>query len=469
MIGPLSCHPAWVEEYKKCFGIYPTVNIFAGGDIDDQFKAIESNVKRQIIYKDYKYKTLNLSTFATVTNDIEYLEKYIKKTNPFLVVDEAHYIKRQDGDWASSILRLAKHAKYKTILTGTPMPQSFSDLFNLFDFLLLDNSPLNEKMKNQISKLEEKSKFSEIQSILEDNISPYFYRVRKSELNLPEQVNHIVPVKMNPIEKQVHDFMTSAILKMSKNDYLENIETRQRLQKGRAMRLRQVYSNVSLLKTTLEDIDYDESLYSDIDHIIETYENTEKPAKLNALTSMVKNRIKKNEKLVVWSNFINNLKFLEIELKAIGISCQKIIGETPTKTNKKFSNSVMLRSDIVRDFNEEDGIVQVILANPAACAESISLHKYCNNAIYYDLSYNTAQYLQSLDRIHRVGASKKVASNYFILNYEETIENEIRERVLMKADKMNMIMNGDYAIYDLDMNGGYDDIELYRQLTKDND
>ena len=45
----------------------------------------------------------------------------------------------------------------------------------------------------------------------------------------------------------------------------------------------------------------------------------------------------------------------------------------------------------------------VLVANPAACSESISLHTVCHHAIYLDRNYNAGQYLQSEDRVHRLG------------------------------------------------------------------
>ena len=56
-----------------------------------------------------------------------------------------------------------------------------------------------------------------------------------------------------------------------------------------------------------------------------------------------------------------------------------------------------------------------LIALPQACSESISLHKACQNAIYYDLNYNAAEFLQSLDRIHRVEVQKYLGLLYFTL------------------------------------------------------
>ena len=76
----------------------------------------------------------------------------------------------------------------------------------------------------------------------------------------------------------------------------------------------------------------------------------------------------------------------------------------------------------------------------------ISLHKACNHAIYYDLDYNCSKYLQSLDRIHRVGASEKRDSNYYILQYEDTVEGKILKSLQRKADRMIKIIESEYPL-----------------------
>jgi len=117
---------------------------------------------------------------------------------------------------------------------------------------------------------------------------------------------------------------------------------------------------------------------------------------------------------------------------------------------------------------KSDGNVDILVANPAACAESISLHKKCSNAVYYDLSYNCAQYLQSLDRIHRVGGSETKPAHYYFLQYEDSIDSDILANVRRKAANMSAIIDKDYAIYSLDMfEDEDDDLKAYERLFCD--
>ena len=71
------------------------------------------------------------------------------------------------------------------------------------------------------------------------------------------------------------------------------------------------------------------------------------------------------------------------------------------------------RENRIKRFHE-DPACSVIIANPAAAGEGISLHKVCHDAIYLDRSYNTTHYLQSIDRIHRLGLPPGTETNVHI-------------------------------------------------------
>ena len=101
--------------------------------------------------------------------------------------------------------------------------------------------------------------------------------------------------------------------------------------------------------------------------------------------------------------------------------------------------------------------IDVLIANPAACSEAISLHTTCQNAIYYDLSFNCAQYLQSLDRIHRVGGSEDKEVEYYFLQYVNTIDQRILENLNIKKERMYALIEKDYPIYHAQAGRGYGD------------
>ena len=246
-----------------------------------------------------------------------------------------------------------------------------------------------------------------------------------------------------------------------------NIDLIKRLIRGRMIRLRQAISYVKLLSTSIQG--YNEELLSDensIAKLIYNYDQFELPAKLEYLIKFISKFQEDGKKLVVWSNFIGTIKLIEEHLNHLGIYNKKIIGETPVQKEEVTEEET--REKIRNEFIDSKSGLNVLIANPAACAESISLHKTCFDAIYYDLSYNCAQYLQSLDRIHRVGGSELHEANYYFLQYKNTIDSDILDSLNRKAQKMYDIIENDYSIYSLDMFDGEDEVEAYKRLFHPN-
>jgi len=406
VVGPPSCFGPWLSEYEEVLGAKPTYEIFAGGDIEE---------------REFKYQTsknsacdLYLTTFQTLHNDWKSVKNLFRLHGIrfYFVVDEAHYIKQLGGAWAAAVLNVAQYAKQKCILTGTPFPQSFKDAFNLFDVLWPESPPVSSEDRNKIDYFYQKNKLSEAASILDEKVGPLFYRVRKKELNLAPQFFHDpIIIKMNEYERLVYDSITDHVRTLSQSDFSYNFELLMHLIRGRMMRVRQCTSYIKLLGTAISE--YDENLIGtniSLSNTIRNYDELEIPAKLNQLLEIVHSLRDQNEKIVIWSHFIETLKLIRNTLEK-KYKVQLIYGATPTQ-NTSVSDE-LTREGIIREFSKTGGNIDILIANPAACAESISLHKACSYAIYYDLSYNCAQYLQSLDRIHRVGGSETKPAHYY--------------------------------------------------------
>lgn len=457
VVGPPACFGPWREEFELVLGRKPKFKILAGGD----------KISRKLeYYNSTNFHELYLTTYQTLLNDQKDVVKFLsnKKINAYLVIDEAHYMKQISGNWAKAVLNIAEHSKIRCVLTGTPIPKSYTDLYNIFDFLWPKNEPINSSEKAKLHFYEENKDYLSATQILNPKIGPLFYRVRKSELGLKPQIfNKISDIEMEPYEKKIYRAIIKKIRDYSRDDYLKNIEFVEKLRRGRMIRLRQCFSYAHLLFTAIdeysEDLLFDET---DLKSIILKYDKLEKPAKLKRLMNLVLKFRAKEEKVVIWANFIGTIKLIENELKSKGMYCKKIIGETPTeRTGIKEEET---REKIRNEFVDPNSGLDILLANPAACSESISLHKTCHNAVYYDLSYNCAQYLQSLDRIHRVGGSENQEAYYYFLQYQNTIESDILTNLEEKSNKMYEIIEGDFNIYSLDMFEYFDEMLAYERL-----
>jgi SNF2 family DNA or RNA helicase len=462
IIGPPSCFQPWKNEFIETLGRNPESIILSGGN-----KA--SRKSEYYKSKENAYE-LYLSTFHTALNDYVEIVKFLSQVgiHAFLIVDEAHYMKQLGGSWASSILKIGQFVSYKGILTGTPMPKSYKDIFNLFDFLWGDNSPLLPEDKIQIEIWEKNKKDDKIINLLDLKIGALFYRVRKKDLGLIPPVFHEpIIVELNETEEIIYNYVKAKIFTLSIDDYFQNEDILHKLWKGRMMRLRQAASYPKLLLTAIEG--YDEKIFeeTELELKIKNYDEFEIPGKLEALTNIVLNLRERNEKILIWSNFIGTLELLKNHFTILGEKCELIYGKTPVRReDSEIISEEKTREDIRDEFVDKNSGLNILIANPAACAESISLHKTCFHAIYYDLSYNCAQYIQSLDRIHRVGGSEKNEANYYFLQYANSIDQDIKKNLEVKAQRMYKVIEMDYEIYDLDLyqENDEDDISAYKRI-----
>lgn len=116
-------------------------------------------------------------------------------------------------------------------------------------------------------------------------------------------------------------------------------------------------------------------------------------------------------------------------------------------TNARLPFGLANEDDFSREFLiskfRDDPHAHVLIANPAACAESISLHKVCHHALYLDRSFNCAHYLQSLDRIHRLGLAENEHTFYYIFQSAGSIDEVIHARLREKMKRMREIIESD--------------------------
>ena len=200
VIGPSSCFGPWKNEFKETLGRRLHYVILSGGN---------KHSRKNHYYDIAENKAeLYLTNFQSLLSDQEEANFFIqqKYNKVFLVIDEAHYIKQLQGNWAQSILKLAEISQYRCVLTGTPMPRGYSDIFNLFDFLWPNHSPITSNDKVKIKIDEERGNLQSAKKIMVENVGPLFYRVRKSELNLTPQ-NFLTPemIQMNKFERKIYE------------------------------------------------------------------------------------------------------------------------------------------------------------------------------------------------------------------------------------------------------------------------
>jgi SNF2 family DNA or RNA helicase len=181
------------------------------------------------------------------------------------------------------------------------------------------------------------------------------------------------------------------------------------LRRARPIRLLQVASNPDLLNE--EDGFYDVPALEEMpdgtyDRLRDYRSLGVLPAKFQWGLEYLKGLREENppQKCVVWTSFVRNVEqFAECVERELGGPAFKIHGGVPAADEGEAGDQdEETREQIIDQFLTTEGFA-VLIANPAACAESISLHSACHRALYLDRTYDCARWLQSIDRIHRLG------------------------------------------------------------------
>lgn len=436
IISPLSAFGPWELEYEECFGEKPSTKRLNG--------TVSVEEKKQYLYSLNPAK-ITLLSYASVPKLTEELIYFLRNNKVMVVLDEAHKIKNTNGGiTASGVLDIAAYCSSRVVLTGTPAPNGYEDLYNLYKFIW----PTKKVIPFEVYQLKDMSKASEdsrVETLLHA-IEPFFIRVKKSDLGLtPATENAPIIVPMGESQRRIYDIIEKKYM----SDIVSNKDSRfkQDLVKARLIRMMQAATNPALLSVPLKKFaDYggfDADVVGEDDILIRDilqYTSNEVPAKFVKAKEIIEKIISEGGKVIVWAIYVKNILDFEEYLKSQGIDCRTLYGATPVATGDEDEDTVETREKIIADFHRKDSSFSVIIANPFAVSESISLHKVCHNAIYIERSFNAAHFIQSKDRIHRYGLKPGTQTNYYYLLSENSIDEVIHDRLIAKETRLREII-----------------------------
>ena len=452
IIGPLSSFGPWEKEYEECFGRKPTVKRIDGNmPTKDRIRYMYSGSPAELTLISYH----SLRSFER-----EDLRRFFTENNVMVVLDEAHRVKNPEGVHANAVLDIAPLCKSRVILTGTPAPNGYDDLYNLFKFIW----PYNDVIGFDIGMLKEMSKNRNENAVITmvNNLKPYFMRIKKADLGLPDAKIHRILVEMDSVQRRIYDFVELQCIPSLESLMGLGGSLRDRLARAKTVRLMQAASNPAMLSRPLEEfitdlMDYSESdqeiifepeileeteqYDTDIRELIMGYDSLETPSKFKKALEIIKDKLERGEKAVVWAMFIDTMEKFQNLLRKNGIDSRILNGSTPS-SNEGDDEFTQTREEIIDEFHNPLSF-KVIIANPQAVGESISLHKICHNAIYLERNFNAAQLMQSKDRIHRYGLAEGVETNYYYLISAQSVDNTIDARLKAKEDRMNGIIENE--------------------------
>jgi SNF2 family DNA or RNA helicase len=167
--------------------------------------------------------------------------------------------------------------------------------------------------------------------------------------------------------------------------------------------------------------------------LLEDLASAARPAKLLAAARHAAEHAKAGTKLLVWTNFIGNVRELERLLDPYGTAV--VTGATPR-------SDPAARTDRERELRRfrEDSSCTVLIATPQTLGEGISLHKVCQAQLHVDRSFNAGLYLQSMDRTHRVGMPEGTTAKVTVLSALGTIDERVDRALRDKLVAMDEVL-----------------------------
>ena len=384
IVSPTSLVYNWEKEFQK---FAPELKYITVAD---------NKKKRLETMQNFDKYNIFITTYGLVRNDND---EYENKDFEVCIIDEAQAIKNYQTGMTKEIKKIKAHTKIA--LTGTPLENSVLELWSIFDFIMPGylTSIIKFKKAYGIKNVDEDSlkKLDNLNYL----IRPFILRRKKKDVSkeLPDKIEQIEYLDMSDIEKAMYQSLVE-----DTKEEIEKIVTSEGFSKARfkiitlLTRLRQLCISPNLLDTDYKD----------------------NSVKIKRLLEIVKELIKDNHKILIFSSFKTAIDLVKNEFDKESISNYVIDGSVPGKER------VML----VDAFNKDDTNCFLITLKSGGTGLNLTS---ADIVIHLDVWWNPQAENQATDRAHRIGQTKKVTVLKLINKgtiEEKIIELQEKKRIL---------------------------------------
>ena len=349
---------------------------------------------------------MNVEAFST-DKGVKFASKFLNSHKTLMAVDESTTIKTPTAKRTKNIIDLGKSAKYRRIMTGSPITKNPLDLYTQCEFLdpwLLDFTSYYAfrnryaEMKTMHLRGRSIQVVSEFKNLgeLSETVKTFSERVLKEDcLDLPPKIFMKRHVALTPDQKRIYEQMKKAAMAVLNGKMTTTMTVLTQL-----MRLHQI---------TCGHFTADDGSTQAVDS-----------NRLNELMSILDET---EGKAIIWANY----------QLSVGEIIQRIIKEYGEDSYVHYYGltSQEDRQDNIRKF-QNDPKCRFIIGTPQTGGYGITLTQ-AHKVIYYSNSYDLEKRLQSEDRAHRIGQKKTVT--YIDLIAEDTVDEKI---VKALRDKINI-------------------------------
>ncbi|MEV1067326.1 DEAD/DEAH box helicase [Streptomyces sp. NPDC050263] len=398
VVCPKSAYESWRYETAVCFS-YPLRTHVLDGSLDQWAEVLIVNYER-------------------LDRSLPLLANWLKAAPSMIILDEAHRMKLgARGTYGAACMALGPLAERRLILTGTPAPNGSKDLENLLGFVWPGHG------QRTVTRAVAGGDLAYASTVLR----PLFTRTTKQELGLPPMTLRMRYVDMPDLHAEIYSSLVGG---MSTGTAREDLSALGKT----ALRLLMAATSPALLlegATKYEPLAYQlppldipagSSLYS----LMQNLPDYELSPKYKEALAIVAENAAQGRKTLVWTTFVRSLTTLAQMLDKY--SPAVVYGGTPD------------RDEQLRRFREDPSCM-VLISNPATLGEGISLHHVCHDAVYVDRDFMAGRYLQSLDRIHRLGLAPDTETRVTVIAARKTIDEVVEVRLDQKLEFMGKILD----------------------------
>ena len=407
IVAPTSVVAVWPKELQEYAKFKYTCKTLLG-EKKQRIKQIDDLLK--FPFKALKVAVINYES----TWRPEILEKLKEFDADLVIADESQRIKTYDAAQSKAMHELGDQARYKLILSGTPVQTAAIDIWSQYRFL--DKTVFGDnffKFRGRYAIMggygnKKIVGYKDLEGLIKKEHSIAFRVTKDEALDLPEQTFETRKIQFNQKEKNLYE-------RIKKDSYAE-------LDGGGHITATTVLTRLLRLQQLAGGF-----LVQD---------DAQKPqlvsrAKLDALADIIEDYvIGSGKKLVIFARFI-------AEVKAIMELADKVLPKELKQVAIYGDIKKEDRGDIVKQFQEDPKTV-LFIGQIDTAGTGITLTA-ADTCVYYSKNFNYATYSQSLSRIHRIG--QRNCCTYIDLEIEGTIDELISKALSRKEDMAKTVVD----------------------------
>jgi len=348
---------------------------------------------------------MNVEALST-QKGVAFASKFLLSHNTLMVIDESTTIKNPKAKRTKNILSLSQRAKYRRIMTGSPVTKNPLDLFTQCYFLdpfhLEHESYFSFRTRYAIMKtayisgrsIQLVSGFKNLEE-LSDKLKSFSYRVLKEDcLDLPDKIFIKRQITLSPDQRRLYEQMKKEALAILNGKQVTTVNVLTQL-----MRLHQITCG----HFTADDGSIQRIPNNRITELMDILEETE-------------------GKAIIWAHY-------QYDITSIIKEIVKVYG--PGSVVDYFGLTPQNERDGNREKFQSNPKCRFLVGTPATGGYGLTLTA-ANTVIYYSNGYDLEKRLQSEDRAHRIGQHKPVT--YVDINAQDTVDEKFVKSLRKKIN-----------------------------------